>query len=92
MPSHKIHRLVDRLVLGEECEIVHLLKDHPYKVFPGKKHRQWYHDRRTNFIIGVILGPKAFVSAELHDWADKTFIEKDGQLIVKKKKVRRRRR
>jgi hypothetical protein len=89
MPSHKIHRLIDRLVLGKEMEIVHLIKDHPYKLWPGKKHREWLHDRRTNLLLGVILGPKAFLSAELHDWADNTFIEKDGKLIVKKRRKKR---
>lgn len=91
MPSHKIHRLIDKLVLGKEMEHVHLIKDAPYKIFPGKKHREWFHDRTTNLILGIFFGPEAFIAGELHDWADNTFVEINGKIKVRpsKKKAKR---
>ena len=69
MPSHKTHRKVDRLVLGEEFPEVHFYKDRPYK-YLGPRHRIVRHDIVTDLMIGAICGRKAFMSALLHDAAD----------------------
>jgi hypothetical protein len=38
MPKHKIHRLIDKIFLGEEFPDVHVWIDKPYK-YLGRKHR-----------------------------------------------------
>ncbi|WP_297552128.1 hypothetical protein [Thermococcus sp.] len=96
VPSHRYHKALNRLVLGDDYELVNLVKDAPYRLFPGKKHRQYFHDRATNFWLGILLGPKAFLAGELHDWLDREFIEdrETGQLVPREKwrKKRKRRR
>jgi len=84
MPSRKVHKLIDRIFLGEEFNEVHAFKDRPAK-WLGKKHRKLFHDHITNLLIGVAFGEKAFLSAVLHDLVD------FGSTEVKKKKRRRRR-
>ncbi len=92
MPSHKYHKTLNRLVLGDDFELVNLIKDAPYKLYPGKKHREYFHDRTTNLILGIVLGPKAFVAGELHDWLDKEFIEdrETGKLMPREEWIRAR--
>ena len=97
MPSHKVHKLINRAILGNDWEVVNLFKDAPYRLFPGKKHRQYFHDDATNFLLGALFGPDAMLAGFLHDWADETFIERDGKLYLRnkapaRKKPRRRRR
>lgn len=69
MPTREVHRKVDRLILGEEFPEVHRIKDLPAK-FLGAKHRRLFHDVDTAVLLGAIYGPKAFLSALLHDLAD----------------------
>jgi len=69
MPSHRVHRAIDRLVLGRELPHVHRFKDKPYKVL-GRRHRVVFHDPDTNIILGLLFGPEAMVSGFLHDLAD----------------------
>lgn len=83
MPSHKVHRAIDKLFLGKEFDMVHKLKDAPASIV-GPSHRKYFHDHLTNALIGLAYGPQAFISAELHDWADKNFIEKNGRLYLRK--------
>jgi len=42
MPRHRIHRLIDRAVLGREYPDVHRWMDEPYKIL-GKRHRVLRH-------------------------------------------------
>jgi len=70
MPSHKVHRKLDEIVLGRPYDVVHKFKDAPYKVL-GKRHRVLFHDPYTNFILGLLFGYKAMISGFLHDLADK---------------------
>jgi hypothetical protein len=67
---HRQHKAIDRAILGREHPLVHIIKDYPYK-FLGKRHRILFHDHETNLILGLLLGPEAFISAELHDIADR---------------------
>jgi len=69
MPSHRVHRALDRLVLGRELPFVHRFKDKPFKVL-GRRHRVVFHDPATNIILGLLFGPEAMVSGFLHDLAD----------------------
>lgn len=69
--------------MGDDWEVVNLFKDAPYKLFPGKKHRQYFHDDATNFLLGVLYGPDAMLAGMLHDWADETFIERGGKLYLR---------
>ena len=82
MPSHQVHKLVDKLVLGRKYPHVHKLKDKPYKVL-GRYHRVIGHDPFFNLLIACIFGPDAFLSACLHDLTDR---------LVSGAKCRRRRR
>jgi len=66
MPSHKLHRRVDRLILKKSFPKVHIAKDWPYVVL-GPRHRILFHDMTTNFLIGLLYGREAFISACLHD-------------------------
>ena len=70
MPGHREHRRIDRAVLGREYPHVHRLKDRAYKVL-GRRHRIVGHDPLFNLLIGCVFGPDAFLSACLHDLADK---------------------
>jgi len=91
MPSHRYHRALAKLVLGDDYELVNLIKDAPYKLYPGKKHREFLHDRETNLWLGLLLGPRAFLAGELHDWLDKNFVEdkETGKLIPRSEWKRR---
>ena len=77
MPRHKVHRRLDRLILGREMPHVHLMKDWPYRVL-GPRHRIVGHDMFTNILIGLLYGRDAFISAVLHDIADKYYPVKRG--------------
>jgi len=94
MPSHKYHKALNRLVLGDDYELVNLIKDAPYKLYPGKKHREYFHDRTTNLVLGLIFGPKGFLAGELHDWLDREFIEdrETGKLMLRSEWVKKKRR
>jgi len=96
MPSHKVHRLIDRLVLGKEYDFVHKLMDLPALVL-GEKHRVLFHDPATALLIAVATGDaKAGAACLLHQITDKIFTEakKRGldleQLITAFQLLRRR--
>jgi len=81
MPKHKIHRLIDRIVLGREYPHVHRWMDEPYKIL-GKKHRILRHDPITLFLK---YGPSPeFISGLLHIMADR------GESLLKKRRKRRK--
>lgn len=67
MPSHKIHRLVDKLILGKEYD-VHRILDEPYK-WLNKKHRVSRHN--IPFVILRFGFSDELVSACLHILTDK---------------------
>lgn len=70
MPSHKLHRLLDRVVLGREYPWVHKLMDSPALLL-GKKHRVLFHDPQTALLIALLsCDPKAGLSCLLHQWLD----------------------
>ena len=85
MPSHRVHKAINRALLGKDYEFVNLFKDAPYRLIPGKRHREYFHDDATNFLLGVLYGPDAMLAGFLHDWADETFVEKDGKLYLRDK-------
>lgn len=91
MPSHKVHRAINKALLGDDWEIVNLFKDAPYRLFPGPKHREYFHDNATNFLLGVLYGPDAMLAGFLHDWADEVFVERDGKLYWRGTKAERKR-
>jgi hypothetical protein len=68
--KHKHHMLLDKVVLGRAMPEVHRFKDGPAK-YLGKHHRKLFHDHLTNILLGVVYGPEAFVSGELHDLLDR---------------------
>jgi hypothetical protein len=71
MPSHKVHREVSKLVLGEPYERVHMLLDMPAFFIP-KGHRRFFHDPVSAYFIGYALdGEKGGEAALLHVLVDK---------------------
>jgi len=85
MPSHRIHKAVSKAILGKDWEIVNLIKDAPYRLWPGKEHRKYFHDDETNLFLGILLGPEAMLAGMLHDWMDNNFIEVNGVLIPRER-------
>jgi hypothetical protein len=77
MPKHKVHRLIDKIFLGEEFPDVHAWIDRPYK-YLGRRHRILRH---TPIEIVAKYGfTKKTLSGLLHILAD------FGSSKVKKKK------
>lgn len=73
IPSHKIHRMADRILLNKEFEEVHLWMDAPYKVLKGPAHREFRHDSVA--VARILLrtkDPKRAMSAILHILLDKS--------------------
>jgi len=68
LPSHRVHRLIDRLLLGREYPEVHRYIDEPYKVL-GPRHRVLRHDLLTVLQLASI-DPAYGASALLHILAD----------------------
>ncbi len=67
MPSHDIHKMVDRIVLGREYEHVHKWMDEPVK-WLGVKHRMCRHNP---LILLMRFGiSDDFVAAMLHLYTD----------------------
>jgi len=69
MPRHKIHRLIDRLILGREHEEVHAWMDQPYK-WLGRRHRILRHSVFEVF-VKYHRDPEKLTSALLHILADR---------------------
>ena len=80
MPSHKIHRLIDRLIIGKEYKHVHRVLDKPYK-WLGKKHRVSRHN--IPFVLLRFGLSEEFIAGCLHILADKVIT---GKTIKKKKR------
>jgi len=70
MPEGWVHRLVSKLLLGDEFKVVHLLKDLPSVIF-GEKHRRFYHDKYFTLYILLRFGKKAALASLLHDLLDR---------------------
>jgi len=74
MPSHKIHRIIDKLLTGREYGWVHELLDVGVKQL-GPQHRRLTHNQETCGLIFLLSGGDigALVSAEAHLLADEEF-------------------
>jgi hypothetical protein len=72
MPTHKVHKLVNKLVLKKEHEDVNLLLDYPYKWLKGG-HRVLFHDEKTTpLAVYLITKDKdKALAAYLHIMLDK---------------------
>jgi hypothetical protein len=71
VPSWRLHRLVDKIVLGREYPEVHRALDLPY-LWLGPKHRILFHDPITATMMGyAIAGPRGALSALLHITLDR---------------------
>jgi hypothetical protein len=68
LPSHKVHRAVDRLLLGREYEDVHAWMDEPFR-WLGPKHRILRHDP-LSIAVRYWNDPDRALSAFLHIVAD----------------------
>jgi uncharacterized metal-binding protein len=68
-PSHKTHKLLEKLVLNEEFGDLDWFIDKPYRYY-GFQHRKVRHDKNTSILLGALFGSKALVASELHQLAD----------------------
>ena len=85
MPSWKIHRLMDKLVLGREYQDVHEFLDVPGTIINGsiKGHRKvWGHS--PEYILLTYLLTRGDVDRTLSAWLH---IELDKRLNYKKSKL-----
>ena len=76
MPSHKVHKFVNKLFLKKEYEDINRLLDAPYKVL-GPRHRILLHDEKSTplFVWAVTKDFKKALAAYLHIITDRSFSE-----------------
>jgi hypothetical protein len=80
VPSWRLHRLVDKIVLGREYPEVHRALDLPY-LWLGPKHRILFHDPVTATLLGfMIAGPGGALSALLHITLDRELSNRVARL------------
>ena len=81
LPSHSLHRRVERAILGEAFPDVHRLLDLP-GLAGVKRHRRFLHDPLSAFIAGYALhGGKGALSALLHVALDKACDDKRARRL-----------
>ena len=86
MPSGNIHRMISKMLLGEDGKEIHKWIDEPYK-WLGSGHRKQRHDLNTVLFLGIIKGKKAAVHAASHIIADKTLSKAYNEINKKIKKM-----
>ena len=92
MPSHAVHRWLDRLVLGKAYPEVHRLMDAPAFVIKGRRHRELFHDP-VQLVLLFGDDPEKLASALLHVWLDEQVSKaRDASRRKTKRRKRRRRR
>ncbi len=71
MPSHRIHRYVSKLLLGDAFSEVHVAIDAPYRIL-GRKHRRLFHSPKEAFVVGYLSStrPGAGLAGLLHSRLD----------------------
>jgi hypothetical protein len=73
LPSHRIHRMVERALLGREYPDVHRILDLP-AYFVGKSHRRYLHDPLTAYLVGYALhGHRGGLASLLHIIVDRVY-------------------
>lgn len=83
MPSHKLHRAVCRFVLGKEYPEVDRMLDLPYVIL-GKKHREYFHDPVSAWIVGsLVAGEEGGYAALLHILLDNLCKDKKVERLLK---------
>ena len=77
MPSRKIHRLVDQILLGKDYEWLHKMIDYPSTLL-GPYHRILFHNPAIDPIITAIItgDVDAGISHYLHIKTDEYFSKK----------------
>lgn len=91
MPSHEVHRLLAKLLLGKEHPDVDFFLDWPWIFYRGKHREVWGHDPKALIYTYLASGGnfEKVIAAALHILADKYVdkkIEKLLRLIAKLKK------
>lgn len=70
MPSHDVHKLIDKLFLNKEYSDIHKFLDDPVR-WAGPSHRKYRHDPQT--LLMILLARQdidSFLAASLHLMAD----------------------
>ncbi len=80
MPSNKVHRTLEKLILGKDLGKVDRLMDMP-SVLLGSHHRQYFHDESTPLLMWALYGFDGLKASLLHLYADKTFTSKDSRIL-----------
>jgi len=70
MPSGAIHRLIDKLLFGEDGNEIHSWMDAPAK-WAGPNHRKYRHDLTTLIALYVLNGENGVQHGVSHIFVDK---------------------
>lgn len=83
MPTHREHRKVARLLLGKDYPDIDMLLDLP--AFMGvKKHRRFFHDPMSAFMIGYVRhGVKGGLAGLIHIMLDNASKDKRTLKLMK---------
>jgi len=80
MPSKKVHKYFERLILGKEYDVGRII-DKPAK-YLGKKHRILFHDTETALILGLLKRDINYsIATLLHIALDKSIKGKTAKLL-----------
>jgi hypothetical protein len=82
MPSHRLHRAVEKAILGESFSDIHRTLD-LVGVVGMRGHRRWLHDPFSAFMVGYALhGQKGAMSGLLHITLDKVCNDRKARRLV----------
>ena len=81
MPSHRLHRLLSKILLGKDSKEIDEKMDWAYRIL-GSRHRVIGHDPLYIFLLGYAYGLDAFEMALLHLLADYTISKEDEKQIL----------
>lgn len=85
MPSHYLHKKINKFLLGKEYEDVNIFLDFPYKFF-GPKHREVFgHDPTSLLLLYLITKDKEkFKAGLLHVLTDFVIRDKKTEIFISK--------
>jgi len=86
MPSREFHKLVSKMLFGNDGNEIHKWVDEPFK-WLGNKHRSERHDPFTVAMLQMTKGKDAALHAAAHIVTDKVFSAAFNQMNKQIKKA-----
>jgi len=80
MPSHKVHRAIEKLILKKSHDDVHRIMDAPARIL-GKKHRLFLHDPISCFLL-FNDNPEKINAALLHVLVDELSKDRATKILM----------